>query len=537
MKMRGYLTLGLCALALLSVPAASQFVFNGGSSSGGAVSDVTNSDGTLTITPTTGNVVGSINLGHANIWTGLQEYVGGLTVRGSTSGVISVLPQTASGTYNFNLPTTAGTAGQLLTSQGGAGAAMTWSSAGAGSVTSVATGNGLTGGTITTTGTISTTNTINAQTGTSYAFLADDGGKTVSGTNGSAQGYTLSSAASVGFTAGWATDLYALGNGTITVTAATSLFPNGLATLAVTKGQGAYIWSDGTNYQVALSLPLMAADTLLGNFTGTAGQYPIASAALSSCSGATNALTYNTTTHAFGCNTIAGGGSGTVNSGVAPGVAYYAANGTAVSDGSAALIGLGGIEIDAGGLAIDDGFMLQNTNVVGAYINGSVKMQIQSTFTQNNQAMLDTNSAGYQLNTGAASSTAPTLVPRRSGSTTGFGAQAAGNISAIIAGVEKTRFTAEGIMPVQATAPVCTGTGTPAITSGSTDQAGQCTAGATATSVIITFNLSHASAPFCVVTSQTASAAISYTVSTTAITVTQVATSGNLIDYHCMMRG
>jgi hypothetical protein len=51
----------------------------------------------------------------------------GVNIQGAT-GVISILPQSAAGTYNFNLPTTAGTAWQVLTSQGGSSAAMTWSS-------------------------------------------------------------------------------------------------------------------------------------------------------------------------------------------------------------------------------------------------------------------------------------------------------------------------------------------------------------------------------------------------------------------------
>ena len=41
----------------------------------GAVSSVSNSDGTLTISPTTGAVVGSLALGHANTWTGQQTFV------------------------------------------------------------------------------------------------------------------------------------------------------------------------------------------------------------------------------------------------------------------------------------------------------------------------------------------------------------------------------------------------------------------------------------------------------------------------------
>lgn len=43
-------------------------------SGGGAVSSVSNSDGTLTISPTTGSVVASLNLGANNIWTGAQNF-------------------------------------------------------------------------------------------------------------------------------------------------------------------------------------------------------------------------------------------------------------------------------------------------------------------------------------------------------------------------------------------------------------------------------------------------------------------------------
>jgi len=47
-------------------------------------------------------------------------------VTGSGSGTISILPQAAAGTYNLNLPITAGTSGYFLTSAGGAGSPMTW---------------------------------------------------------------------------------------------------------------------------------------------------------------------------------------------------------------------------------------------------------------------------------------------------------------------------------------------------------------------------------------------------------------------------
>lgn len=44
------------------------------SGGGGAVSSVSNSDGTLTISPTTGTVVASLNLGNANTWTANQSF-------------------------------------------------------------------------------------------------------------------------------------------------------------------------------------------------------------------------------------------------------------------------------------------------------------------------------------------------------------------------------------------------------------------------------------------------------------------------------
>lgn len=63
-------------------------------SGGGAVSSVSNSDGTLTITPTTGAVVASLNTGHLNSWTVLQTFAtftATSTVKftGITSGLIT----------------------------------------------------------------------------------------------------------------------------------------------------------------------------------------------------------------------------------------------------------------------------------------------------------------------------------------------------------------------------------------------------------------------------------------------------------------
>lgn len=64
------------------------------------------------------------------------------------------------------------------------------------------------------------------------------------------------------------------------------------------------------------------------------------------------------------------------------------------------------------------------------------------------------NASGSLVDTGAASATVPTLIPNRSGATTGIGAQAAGNMSMIVSGVEIGRWTAAGVLFEAATSGV-----------------------------------------------------------------------------------
>ena len=80
--------------------------------------------------PTSTNVVagnanasisgGNLTLGQAN------TTAGGILLNGQTSGTITISAQSAAGTFNFNLPITAGTAGQALLSGGGGASPMTW---------------------------------------------------------------------------------------------------------------------------------------------------------------------------------------------------------------------------------------------------------------------------------------------------------------------------------------------------------------------------------------------------------------------------
>ena len=118
-------------------------------------------NGTMTGTGTTGTIpvftgisaignsimtqpdVNTIAIGSGN--TG-QLQMGSLALNGTTSGTITIQPQAAAGTYNFNLPTSAGTTGQCLISGGGGTSPLTWGTCGSGS----SAFNAITGGTNTT---------------------------------------------------------------------------------------------------------------------------------------------------------------------------------------------------------------------------------------------------------------------------------------------------------------------------------------------------------------------------------------------------
>jgi hypothetical protein len=74
--------------------------------------------------------------------------VGSLALSGNTSGVVTIAPQAAAGTYNFNLPTTAGTSAQVLASGGGAAAPMTWTTLATSATTDTTDATNISAGTL-----------------------------------------------------------------------------------------------------------------------------------------------------------------------------------------------------------------------------------------------------------------------------------------------------------------------------------------------------------------------------------------------------
>lgn len=116
-----------------------------GLSMSGTTLNVSTGSGNVTGTGTTGTIpvftgissignsimtqpdVNTIALGSGN--TGTFD-LGKITVNGSSSGTITIQPQAAAGTFNFNLPITSGSNGDCMKSGGGGASPMTWGSCG-----------------------------------------------------------------------------------------------------------------------------------------------------------------------------------------------------------------------------------------------------------------------------------------------------------------------------------------------------------------------------------------------------------------------
>lgn len=124
---------------------------------------------------------------------------------------------------------------------------------------------------------------VNPQVGTNYTIQASDYGQLVTFTNSGAVAVTIPSASS--FTP-FNVYLSNLGTGTVTVTPSAGTI-NEAATLILTTGQGGYLVSDGTNWQVTQNSGSFTNPTITGtltlpdgsiwNSTGLAGKFISAS--------------------------------------------------------------------------------------------------------------------------------------------------------------------------------------------------------------------------------------------------------------------
>lgn len=110
-------------------------------------------------------------------------------------------------------------------------------------------------------------------------------------------------------------------------------------------------------------------------------------------------------------------------------------------------LALGGATIGSNALAVTGDVTLGTSGGNTVKIGGSGEWWATSA------AFFDGGTAaGPTLRAVAATATVPTIAPNRADTTTGWGAQASGNISAIVGGAENTRFVSGGPIVAPATA-------------------------------------------------------------------------------------
>lgn len=93
----------------------------------GNVADIVGTAGTGLVVNSAGT---SVLFTRTPVYGAVGAGTGAVSLSGTTSGSVTIQPQAAAGTYNFNLPTAAGTAGQALLSGGGGAAAQTYGTLG-----------------------------------------------------------------------------------------------------------------------------------------------------------------------------------------------------------------------------------------------------------------------------------------------------------------------------------------------------------------------------------------------------------------------
>lgn len=92
-----------------------------------------------------------------------------------------------------------------------------------------------------------------------------------------------------------------------------------------------------------------------------------------------------------------------------------------------------------------NGMYLSAANTLNLATNGSNRFTMTSSSITIIPDLIASNASSFRLMQVAATATVPTVIPNRASSTTGFGAQASGNISAIVASAEVERWTASGV--------------------------------------------------------------------------------------------
>lgn len=305
------------------------FAFNGACISGGgggAVSTVTNVDGTLTISPNSGAVIASLALAHANFWTALQQMLNASTTLLSVYGPAyfggtATSSFSKAGALTLVTPLLSGSGGTGLNAVGASSSVLTTDGA-------VNVYQKLSPGNFTTPNISQWTNdsgyTTNTGTVTSVTLATPNSTLSLGGTNPVTGVGTINADLNLAHGNAWtALQQFNLGASTTVLSVYGPLYVGGSSTTTI-QGNGATSTFSGGVQASYLNLTgnTAATNTAASGFNLTAGCFAIA----------------NT------CITGGGGsGSGTVNAGVAGQLAVYNSSGTAVSGTSTGVITIGSL--------------------------------------------------------------------------------------------------------------------------------------------------------------------------------------------------
>ena len=543
------------------------------------------------------NTFGTVNATAQTILNGRSQ-LPNMVIGGSSSGAISILPQTASGTYNFNLPTTAGTAGQCLVSQGGGASPMTWGACSGGgggtpggSDTQVQFNNSgafggsanmtwvspkLTLGAAGTTGQFGIAGTTSGNVTQTVQAVAGTPTITWGNTSGT-PAVTASAPLAITSSTGNMTCTTCGVTGSPLSQFAATTSAQLLGVISDETGSGLAVFNNGPTFIApilgtpasatltnATGLPISTGVSGLGTGVATALGINIGTAgSVITNGGALGTPSSGTLTNATGLPVstgISGLGTGIATWLATPSSANLAAavtneTGTGLLVFSTSPVFSTSITspIVYGGSANGSVLTLQSTSS-GTPSADSVKIRANSSDILTVSSTAVTSSVALRPGAGSFSAGVGQIYTVVGGGANGM------TITAQDSGASGTNdfgfFSISGgelftnphntndIKLVGGNGHVRTGSAAPSLSSCGTspsisgsDTAGEVTMGTTSTGCVITFAVAFAAAPYCVVTFQNSPlASQSYSVSATAITTVQTSTSNNKLNYNCIAR-
>ncbi len=371
--------------------------------------------GVLTINPATLSTMNNVTIGGSTpaaatfttasatgqVASGVSgSSIGSYALSGNSSGTILIKPQAASGTYNFNMPITAGSSGFPLLSGGGGASPMTWGSLSGNTSTFATTTGSLTSGHVATfdasgnlqDGGAPNTGVINSGTAGQMTYYAGTG-TTLSG---NANATISSGAMTLGVTGAAAGSVILAGSstGAVTIKGSTTTVGTFNFNLPTTAGTANGPLLSGGGGATAMSW---------GTISGTTTKFGTVTGSLTNGNCLAADASGNLIDNGSPCGT---GGSGTVTSGTATQLAYYASSTNAVASNSALTVVGGaltlGVPTTTQGQLKLSGSTTGTITITGQAAAGTYEFDLPTTAGSAGQVLTSAGGAGSPMTWGSA---------------------------------------------------------------------------------------------------------------------------------------